>query len=125
MLFRSRIGHLNESLLLEPDDFNLTPYALKNTLFAALLPFKFSTFIITQTDSSGQPTLTTTDSYATGVNGNPPIEGFTAGYTFPSNSTGLFKLAYASPSSPPTPVACPGNGRLSCFDAILVYQLNN
>jgi len=43
-------------------------------------------------------------------------------YTYGTNSTGPFRLAYASPSIN-NPTACPGNGSLNCFNAVLVYQV--
>ena len=116
-----RIGVLNETKFLEPDGFNLTPYALENTLFAKLLPFKFSTFLVTQS-SGGQTQLGTSSTYAFGSNGNPPIEAFLPGYTFGTNSTGPFRLAYASPSVA-NPVPCPGNTQLTCFNGVLLYQV--
>jgi len=122
-----RIGNtaqhpLNETQFLEPDGFNLTPYALRNTLFAQLFPFKFDTFLVTQV-SGGQTTLGTSETYKFGSNGNPPIEAFSPGFTFGSNSTGPFRLAYSSPSVT-NPIPCPGNSQLRCFNGILLYQVN-
>ncbi len=131
------IGGLPESNYIYSDGFNLTPYALNNTLFAALFPFKFSTFLIPET-SNGQSELSPSSTYQTGTDGAPPFEAFTAGYTFPANdTTGPFRLAYASSSlgtlsdggaslstvPGATMPACPGNSELTCFNAILVYQL--
>jgi len=102
------------------DDFNLTPYALQDTLFANLFPFKFSGYIV-QANSSA---VSVAQTYQFGYNYAPPIEAFSSplSYTFPSNSTGPFKLAYASPSMN-YPYACPGNSYYSCFSAILIYQV--
>ncbi len=116
------IGGLNESQYLEPDGFDMTPYALNNSLFAQLLPFKFSTFLVLQESSSGQASFTTSSTYTLGTDNNPPIEAFTSGYNYPSNSPGPFRLAYASPSIT-NPAACPGNTEINCFTAILVYQV--
>lgn len=128
-----RIGGLNESQFLECstlstacptiDDFNLTPYALDNTLFAKLLPFQFAGFIVS-TSNSTQNSVTLDKTYQFGTNGAPPIEAFTypGKYTYLTNSTGPFRLAYVSPSMT-TPFECPGNPSLTCFDAILLYQL--
>ncbi|MBI3841029.1 MAG: hypothetical protein HY297_03625 [Thaumarchaeota archaeon] len=134
-----RIGNLTESKFLEcpslsspgctsVDDFNLTPYALQNTLFAQLLPFKLAGYLVSQASSTGQPTISISQTYTPGANGSPPIEafGYPAHLTFPSNSTSLFRLAYASPSmgiTPGTsPFQCPGS-TLNCFTAILLYQV--
>jgi len=131
-----RIGGLNESRYLEcdgstpldsagqscenVDDFNLTPYALQDSLFANLFPFKFAGYIA-QTNSTS---VSLAQTYQFGYNGAPPIEAFSSplSYTFPSNSTGPFRLAYASPSMN-NPYACPGNNGYSCFSAVLIYQV--
>ncbi|MDG6901810.1 MAG: hypothetical protein JRM80_07605, partial [Nitrososphaerota archaeon] len=57
-----RIGGLNESQYLDCpklsatctsiDDYNLTPYALQNSLFADLLPFRFAGYLVAQSSSS-------------------------------------------------------------------------
>lgn len=140
-----RIGGLNESQYLEcsgttpneltssgqpctsVDDFNLTPYALSNTLFGQLLPFKLAGYLYSS-GSGASATVAFSPTYTFGTNGSPPIEAFSypSTFTYPSNSTGPFKLAYVSPSlaaaengnSP-----CPGNSQLQCFNAILLYQL--
>jgi len=136
-----RIGNLTESQYLECaaagdltsagqpcqsiDDFNLTPYALKNSLFAQMLPFQPAGYLYT--DSSGGISLAT--SYTFGQNGSPPIQAFssTLSFAFPStNSTEPFRLVYASPSlaaSASGQSPCPGNSNYQCFDAILIYQL--
>jgi len=128
-----RIGGLNESEFLECpalsasceniDDFNLTPYALQDTLFAQLFPFKFAGYIVSESNST-QSGVSLLQTYQFGTNGAPPIEAFSypLHYTYPSNSTGLFSLAYASPSMS-NPYACPGDSQLSCFSAILLYKV--
>jgi dolichyl-diphosphooligosaccharide--protein glycosyltransferase len=127
-----RIGGLNESQFLEcpnqsvtctnVDDFNLTPDALSNTLFGQALPFKLAGFIYEANSTSGSVSLS--QSYQFGVNGAPPLEAFSypLSYTYPINSTGPFRLAYASPSIISL-YACPGDSRYSCFSAILIYQV--
>ena len=128
-----RIGGLTESQYLECpainatngcsniDDYNLTPYALQNTLFADLLPFRFAGYLQSQSQSSSsQPQVVLTQTYGPGT-----VEAFSypANYLYGTNSTGPFKLAYASPSIS-APASCPGNSGLTCFNAILVYQVN-
>ncbi len=131
-----RIGGLNQSKYLEcpgstsldsagsvcqnTDAFNLTPYALNNTLFANLFPFKSAGYIV-QTNSSS---VSLSTSYEFGYNAGPPIEVFESplSYTFPSSSTGPFRLAYASPSMNNL-YTCPGNSGVQCFSAILIYQV--
>jgi dolichyl-diphosphooligosaccharide--protein glycosyltransferase len=129
-----RIGGLNESLFLECpslsatcpniDDFNLTPYAAQDTLFGKLLPFQFGGFLVSSTSTSGQSQVTVSPTYTFGTNGIPPVEAYSypSVFTYGINSTGPFRLAYASPSMS-APNACPGNSNLNCFDAVLVYQL--
>ena len=132
-----RIGNLTESTYLDcpslsdldpagapcqsVDDFNLTPYALKNTLFAQLFPFQFGTYLIPQV-SSNQLELEPSSTYQFGYDNLPPLEAFTypPKYTYPMNSTSLFRLAYVSPSLA-NPWSC-GTG-ISCFNMILVYQV--
>jgi len=128
-----RIGGLNESEFLEcpalsascenVDDFNLTPYALQSTLFAQLFPFKFAGYIVSESNSTSN-SVSLMQTYQFGTNGAPPIEAFSypLSYTFPSNSTGPFRLAYASPSMS-NPYPCPGDSQLSCFSAILLYRV--
>ncbi len=140
-----RIGGLNESQYLDcsgtspgeltpagqpcttVDDFNLTPYAMQNSLFGLLLPFKLAGYIYSTT-SGGTSSVGFSPTYTFGSNGAPPVEAFSypSSFNFPTNSSGPFRLAYVSPSlaaaengnSP-----CPGNSNLQCFNAILVYQL--
>ncbi len=133
-----RIGGLNESQFLECpsidtpgcstiDDFNLTPFAMNNTLFANMFPFTSAGFLVSGT-SNGQPTVNVVKTYQTSSNGAPPIQVFNypAKYTFGTNSTSLFRLAYASPSLAAAAAGnspCPGNSQMQCFNAILVYQV--
>jgi hypothetical protein len=109
------------------DDFNLTPYAIQNTLFGQLLPFRLAGYLYTS-GSGSSASIAFSPTYATGTNGAPPIEAFTypSSFTYQSNSTGPFRLAYVSPSlSLATQGAspCPGNSQLQCFNTILLYQL--
>jgi dolichyl-diphosphooligosaccharide--protein glycosyltransferase len=109
------------------DDFNLTPYAIKNSLFGQLLPFQLAGYLYTS-GSGSSTTIQFATSYTFGSNGSPPIEAFTypSSYNFPANSTGPFRLAYVSPSIAAAEAGnspCPGDSSLQCFNAILVYQL--
>jgi dolichyl-diphosphooligosaccharide--protein glycosyltransferase len=125
-----RIGGLNESQYLDCanlstscpaiDDFNLTPYALSNSLFAQLLPFQFSGNYLVLTQSGTSLAVTVSPTYQFGYQNLPPVETFNAGYTFPANSTKTFRLAYVSPSFA-SPFTCGSNA--VCFTAILVYQV--
>ncbi|MDE1857693.1 MAG: hypothetical protein KGI26_01310 [Thaumarchaeota archaeon] len=140
-----RIGGLNESQYLEcpgtspgeltsagqpcttVDDFNLTPYAMQNSLFGQLLPFKLAGYIYSTT-SGGSSSVAFSPTYTYGSNGAPPVEAFSypSSFNFPTNSSGPFRLAYVSPSLSAAEngnSACPGNPNLQCFNAILVYQL--
>lgn len=140
-----RIGNLTESKYLEcpglgpgeltsagspcttQDDFNLTPYAMQNSLFGQLLPFKLAGYLYTSGTGSSA-TIQFSPTYTFSSNGAPPIEAFSypTSFTYPSNSTSHFRLAYVSPSlgaamNQQSP--CPGNSNLQCFNTILVYQL--
>ena len=140
-----RIGNLTESKYLEcpgtsaneltsagqactsSDDFNLTPYAMQNSLFGQLMPFHVAGYLFTQ-GSGAQTSIGFSSTYTFGSNGAPPIEAFTypSSYNFPTNSTGPFRLAYVSPSlglAEQGSSPCPGNSQLQCFNAILLYQL--
>jgi len=109
------------------DDFNLTPYAIQNSLFGQLLPFQLAGYLYTS-GSGSSTTIQFSTSYTFGTGGAPPIEAFTypSSFNFPTNSSGPFRLAYVSPSlaaaengnSP-----CPGDSALQCFNTILIYQL--
>jgi dolichyl-diphosphooligosaccharide---protein glycosyltransferase len=132
-----RIGNLTESKYLDCpnlhsidpsgvqcqnlDDFNLTPYALSSSLFGQLLPFQFSTYLVPQV-SGNQIQLVSSSSYQFGYNQLPPLEAFghPAVFTYPTSSTSLFKLAYASPSL--TNLWQCGSS-IQCFDVVLLYQV--
>ena len=149
-----RIGNLTESQYLECpglspneltsssqscggaiDDFNLTPYAVTNTLFGQFLPFKLAGYLVPSSSSTAGGTCvyfycSFSSTYALGTNNAVPIEAFTypTSFNYPSNSTGPFRLAYVSPSlaaavNQDASARCPGNPNLYCFSAILVYQL--
>ena len=140
-----RIGNLTESKYLEcpgnspdeltsagqacqsADDFNLTPYAMTNSLFGQLLPFQLAGYLYTS-GSGSSATIQFSSTYTFGSNGAPPIEAFSypSSFNFPSNSTGPFRLAYASPSLAAAEAGnspCPGDSSLQCFNTILLYQL--
>jgi dolichyl-diphosphooligosaccharide--protein glycosyltransferase len=105
------------------DDFNLTPLTLQNTLFGKMLPFQLAGYVVA--DSSGATSVVPT--YQPNANGAPPIQAFTYPYSFnfPSAGTGLFKLAYASPSlATPTPCSSVNGQTINCFYSILIYQVN-
>jgi hypothetical protein len=109
------------------DDFNLTPYAMTNSLFGQLLPFTSAGYIY-ESGSGSSTSIQFSSTYTFSSNGAPPLQAFNYPSTFNygSNSTGPFRLAYVSPSlanavngnSP-----CPGNSNLQCFNTILVYQV--
>jgi len=112
-----RIGNLTESKYLEcpgvttgettsagnpcqsTDDFNLTPYAVKNTLFGQLLPFKLAGYLYTSgTGSSAQVAFSPT--YTSSSNGAPPIEAFMypsklAGYLYTSGTGSSAQVAFS------------------------------
>jgi dolichyl-diphosphooligosaccharide--protein glycosyltransferase len=140
-----RIGNMTESKFLEcpgnsaseltsagqscqsVDDFNLTPYAMQNSLFGQLLPFKLAGYLYTS-GSGSSAQIAFSQSYSFGTNNAPPIEAFSypSSYNYPSNSTGPFRLAYVSPSlglAEQGSSPCPGNSNLQCFNAVLVYQV--
>ena len=145
-----RIGGLNESLYLEcpaagtanclgQDDFNLTPYAVQNSLFGQLLPFNLAGFIVPSQSQTSDVCASGfycsfSSSYQQATNGAPPYEAFSFPGTFnyPSNSAGPFKLAYVSPSfglaesginGTSSGYPCPGDTALQCFNTVLLYQL--
>jgi dolichyl-diphosphooligosaccharide--protein glycosyltransferase len=109
------------------DDFNLTPYALHNTLFAQLFPFRPGGYLVSQgTGASTQIALSQT--YQIGSNGSPPLETFSypASFAFGTNNTNLFRLAYVSPSlnlAENSQSPCPGNSQFQCFNVVLIYQV--
>ncbi len=109
------------------DDFNMTPYALQNSLFGQLFPFKLGGYLVAQS-SGTQTQIVLSPTYQFGSNGSPPFEAFTfpASYTYGTNSTHLFRLAYVSQSLPlaeNNQSPCAGNTQYQCFTAILVYQV--
>ena len=109
------------------DDFNLTPYAVQNSLFGQLLPFQLAGYLYTSS-SGGTTNVGFSQTYTFGTNGAPPIEafGYPGSFNYPSNSAGPFRLAYVSPSLPAAEnnnSPCPGNSQLQCFNAVLLYQL--
>lgn len=113
-----RIGELNESEYLQPqpDDFNLTPFALQNTLFAHLLPFTIAGYL--DTSSSSQSISPT---YSLGTSGVPPLQLFAAPYNFqfgPNSSP--FRIVFHS-SSLAHPTQCANN--INCFSTVLIYQV--
>ena len=140
-----RIGNLTESKYLEcpgtspneltsqgqpclsVDDFNLTPYAMSNSLFGQLLPFKPAGYLYSS-GSGSSATIAYSPTYTFGTNNSPPIEAFSypSSYNFPSNSTGPFRLAYVSPSLASAEAGtspCAATSSLQCFNAVLIYQL--
>ncbi|MCL4355417.1 MAG: glycosyltransferase family 39 protein [Nitrososphaerota archaeon] len=145
-----RIGGLNESNYLEcptagaapctgVDDFNLTPYGAENSLFGQFLPFRYTGWLVPSSSNTGTVCASLfycsfSTTYQQASNGAPPYQAFAypGTLTYPSNSTGPFRLAYISPSfslaqqgisgtSAGNP--CPGDTSLQCFNTILVYQL--
>ncbi len=113
-----RIGGLNESQFLQPspDDFNLTPNALQNTLFAKLLPFTFAGYYDTSNSSAS-----ITTQYYLDTNGAPPLQLFYAPYSFQFNQTSTpFRIAFYS-SSLSNPTQCATS--VSCFTTVLIYQV--
>ena len=140
-----RIGNLSEPLYLEcpgvsanekdsagtncqsQDDFNLTPYAMNDSLFGQLLTFQLAGYFY-ETGTSSNPSLQFGTSYTFSYNGAPPIEAFTypSSFNYGSSSAGPFRLAYVSPSLANAVAGnspCPGDSSLQCFNAILIYQL--
>ncbi|HEY6283915.1 MAG TPA: STT3 domain-containing protein [Nitrososphaerales archaeon] len=140
-----RIGNLTEAKYLEcsgtvrnqltsagqpctsSDDFNLTPVALRDSLFGQLLPFRPAGYLYTSTQGTSS-SISFSPSYTFGSNGAPPIEAFSypSNFIYKTNSTGPFRLAYVSPSlslAEQNSSPCPGNSQLQCFNAILLYQV--
>ena len=146
-----RIGNLTESKYLEcpgntpdeftsagqvcqsVDDFNLTPYAMTNSLFGQLLPFQLEGYLVPSSSSTGSICgnlfyCSFSQTYQYASNGGSPYEAFTypSSYNFSANSTSLFKLAYVSPSLAAAEAGqspCPGDSSLQCFNTILLYQV--
>lgn len=125
-----RIAGLNESQYLEcptatgtvctgVDDFNLTPYALQNTLFGQLLPFTFNGFYNLATGSISS-------TYSFDSNGNPPLELFNYPPTYQLNGgTNPFQIVFTS-NSLTSPIACGGTSSqpIDCFTTVLVYKVD-
>jgi dolichyl-diphosphooligosaccharide---protein glycosyltransferase len=116
-----RIAGLNESEFLypQPDDFNLTPTGLSDTVFGGMLPFDFAGYYDLQNASATGPSQT----YALDPNtGAPPIQLFSVPYSFFfTNSTDPFQIVFHS-SSLDNPTACATN--ISCFSTVLIYKVN-
>jgi len=115
-----RIAGLNESEYLQPqpDDFNLTPYALQNTLFGQMLPFTFAGYFDPQNATAGISQTWSVDPQT----GAPPIQLFTSPYAFQlEGDSGPFNIAFHS-SSLDNPIACAGQG-VSCFSTVLIYKV--
>jgi len=114
-----RISGLNESQFLQPapDDFNLTPEAVTNTVFGEMLPFTFAGYFNLQNQTAG-----VTQRYSLDPNtGSPPIQMFAS----PSNfllkgGSHKFEIAFHS-SSLDNPISC-GSG-VSCFSTVLIYKV--
>jgi len=116
-----RISGLNESEYLEPspDDFNLTPFAVQNTLFGQMLPFTAAGYWNIATG-----TLHT--SWGVDTNGNPPLQLYNSPSTFQlSGSTSPFQIAFSS-SSLQNPITCGGTSQypINCFTTVLVYKVS-
>jgi dolichyl-diphosphooligosaccharide--protein glycosyltransferase len=114
-----RIAGLNESQYLQPapDDFNLSPNGLSNTVFGQMLPFKFAGYF----DLRNQ-TATVTQNYALDPNtGAPPVQLFAAPYSFllQGGST-RFQIVFHS-TSLDNPISC-GSG-VNCFSTVLIYKV--
>ena len=124
-----RIAGLNESQYLEcptisstctgVDDFNLTPYAIENTLFGQLLPFTFAGYLNLQAG-------TTSSTYGFDSNGNPPLELFNYPPAYQlDGGTSPFQIAFTS-SSLNSPIECGGSSTspIYCFTTVLVYKVD-
>jgi dolichyl-diphosphooligosaccharide--protein glycosyltransferase len=115
------------------DDFNLTPYALQNTLFAKMFPFSFAGYLVPSSSNTGTICgnvfyCSVSPTYTFASNGSPPYEAFSFNSHLPfgTNSTSLFKLVYVSPSlglAQSNQSPCPGNTNFQCFNAVIVYQV--
>jgi dolichyl-diphosphooligosaccharide--protein glycosyltransferase len=114
-----RIGGLNESEFLypQPDDFNLTPVALTDTVFGKMLPFTFAGYFDVHNS-----TATVTSTYSLDpTTGAPPIQLFSAPYFFQLNGgADPFQIVFHS-SSLDSPLAC--GSSVSCFSAVLIYKV--
>ena len=115
-----RISGQNETQYIwpAPDQFNLSPIALGNTVFGQMLPFQFAGYYDLRNQTGGPgPT------YALDPNsGAPPIQLFSAPYSFAlNNATSPFEIAFHS-SSLDNPIACQTS--VSCFSTVLIYKVN-
>jgi dolichyl-diphosphooligosaccharide---protein glycosyltransferase len=118
-----RIAGLNETEFLEPqpDDFNLTPYALTNSVFGQMLPFSFAGWYDLENASA---TVTQTYSLDSST-GAPPLQVFTSPYSFQlTGGTEPFQVVFHS-SSLDNPISCGSieGAAASCFDTVLVYKV--
>jgi hypothetical protein len=101
------------------DDFNLTPYAIENTLFGQLLPFTFAGYLNLQAG-------TTSSTYGFDSNGNPPLELFNYPPAYQlDGGTSPFQIAFTS-SSLNSPIECGGSSTspIYCFTTVLVYKVD-
>jgi dolichyl-diphosphooligosaccharide--protein glycosyltransferase len=101
------------------DGFNLTPYAIQNTLFGQMLPFTFAGYYNLATGG-------TSTTYAFDSNGNPPLELFNYPPSYQLNGgTSPFQIAFTS-SSLNSPIQCGGSSSqpIYCFTTVLVYKVN-
>jgi len=114
-----RIGGLNENQYLwpTPDDFNLTPTGLTDTVFGQMLPFRFAGYFDLQNQTSGVSTNYSLDP----TSGAPPVQLFATPYNFQLNGTNQFKIAFHS-SSLDSPIACFTG--VTCFSAVLIYKVS-
>ena len=115
-----RIGGLNETQFLwpAPDDFNLSPTGLSDTVFGKMLPFTFAGYLDVRNSTSGITTNYLLDQRT----GAPPIQLFASPYSFQLNGgTHQFQIAFHS-SSLDNPLSC-GSG-VTCFSTVLIYKVN-
>lgn len=101
------------------DGFNLTPYAIQNTLFGQMLPFTFAGYYNLATGG-------TSTTYAFDSNGNPPLELFSYPPSYQLNGgTSPFQIAFTS-SSLNSPIQCGGSSSqpIYCFTTVLIYKVN-
>jgi dolichyl-diphosphooligosaccharide--protein glycosyltransferase len=114
-----RIGGLNESEFLypQPDDFNLTPVALTDTVFGKMLPFTFAGYFDVHNSTAAVTSTYSLDP----TTGAPPIQLFSAPYFFQLNGgADPFQIVFHS-SSLDSPLAC--GSSVSCFSAVLIYKV--
>ena len=116
-----RIGGLNETEFLWPlpDDFNLTPTGLDDTVFGQMLPFSFAGYYDPQNTTATGPST----QYALDPNsGAPPVQLFSTPYSFFfNNSSQPFQEVFHS-SGLDSPSQCATN--VSCFSTVLIYKVN-